>query len=216
MYLIQRKDQELWAKVLRSEDAEARQRVVDQVVQVGLPESKNADEVSETVKAFMSADMPSALIALLEKIVLLQGSENKNLQNLLIITAIRADATRVMGYINRLDKFDAADIAEFCVTKELFEEAVVIYKRNKMIVPAVNVLIENLKDLERGLEFAKTVDDHEVWSCLARAQLFANRIGDAVDSFIKADDAQSFEVVINMGQQNETWPELIRFLTMAR
>jgi len=218
MYLIQRKDQDLWAKVLRSEDAEAKQLVVDQVVQVGLPESKNADEVSETVKAFMSADMPSALIELLEKIVL-QGSEfgqNKNLQNLLIITAISADATRVMGYINRLDKFDATDIAEFCVTKELFEEAVVIYKRNKMIVPAVNVLIENLKDLERGLEFAKTVDDHEVWSCLARAQLFANRIGDAVDSFIKADDAQSFEVVINMGQQNETWPELIKFLTMAR
>jgi clathrin heavy chain len=80
----------------------------------------------------------------------------------------------------------------------------------------VNVLIENLKDLERGLEFAKTVDDHEVWSCLARAQLFANRICDAVDAFIKADDAQSFEIVINMGQQNETWPELIKFLTMAR
>jgi hypothetical protein len=153
MYLIQRKDQDLWAKVLRSGDAAAKQRVVDQVVHVGLPESKNADDVSETVKAFVSADMPSALIELLETIVL-QGSEfgqNKNLQNLLIITAISADATRVMGYIDRLDKFDASDIAEICVQKELYEEAVFIYKRNKMIVPAVNVLIENLKDLDRGL-----------------------------------------------------------------
>jgi hypothetical protein len=145
MYLIQRKDQELWAKVLRSEDVEARQRVVDQVVQVGLPESRNADEVSETVKAFMSADMPSALIAPLEKIVLHQGSEfgqNKNLQNLLIITAIRADATRVMGYINRLDKFDATAIAELCVANLLFGEAVVIYRRNNMIDQ-----LANLKDI---------------------------------------------------------------------
>jgi hypothetical protein len=174
MYLIQRKDQDLWAKVLKSDDARAKQLVVDQVVQV-CAESKNADEVSETVKAFTSADMPSALIELLEKIVL-QGSvfgQNRNLQNLLIVTAISADAARVMGYIGRLDKFDATDIAEFCVEKELFEEAVVIYKRNKMIVPAVNVLIENLKDLDRGLEFAKTVDDHEVWSCLAKAKAAA-------------------------------------------
>jgi clathrin heavy chain len=104
-----------------------------------LPESKNADEVSETVKAFMSADMPSALIELLEKIVL-QGSEfgqNKNLQNLLLITAIRtthepgAAPGRAMEYITRLDNYDGAEIAKIALKDEyqLFEEAFTIYKK---------------------------------------------------------------------------------------
>ncbi len=54
-------------------------------MQTALPEAKNPDEVSTTVKAFMQCDMPEELIELLERIVL-QGSEfsnNKNLQNLL-------------------------------------------------------------------------------------------------------------------------------------
>jgi clathrin heavy chain len=45
----------------------------------------------------MACDMPEELIELLERIVL-QGSEfsnNKNLQNLLILTAIRAKKTKV-------------------------------------------------------------------------------------------------------------------------
>ena len=62
----------------------------------------------------MTAELPNELIELLEKIVL-QGSEfsnNKNLQNLLILTAIKADKTRVMDYIHRLDNFDGPDIAK--------------------------------------------------------------------------------------------------------
>jgi clathrin heavy chain len=35
-----------------------------------LPETKNADEVSVTVKAFMTAELPNELIELLERIVL--------------------------------------------------------------------------------------------------------------------------------------------------
>jgi hypothetical protein len=70
---------------------------LSQVVQTALPETKNADEVSSTVKAFMHCDMPGELIELLERIVL-QGSDfsdNKNLQNLLILTAIRANKEKV-------------------------------------------------------------------------------------------------------------------------
>jgi clathrin heavy chain len=46
-----------------------------------LPETKNADEVSTTVKAFMDADMPNELIELLERIVLHNSdfANNKNL-----------------------------------------------------------------------------------------------------------------------------------------
>ena len=62
-----------------------------QVTGTALPETKNPDEVSTTVKAFMAAQLPNELIGLLEKLVLGGGefAANKNLQNLLILTAIR-------------------------------------------------------------------------------------------------------------------------------
>ena len=45
-----------------------------QVVQTALNETTNPDDVSVTVKAFMSADLPNELIELLEKIVLDESS----------------------------------------------------------------------------------------------------------------------------------------------
>jgi hypothetical protein len=70
--------------------------------------------VSVTVKAFMLHDLQNELIELLEKIVLNNSafSSNANLQNLLILTAIKADATRVKDYIYRLDNFDGPAVAE--------------------------------------------------------------------------------------------------------
>lgn len=50
-------------------------------------------QVSVTVKAFMAKELQAELIELLEKIVLQNSafSNNANLQNLLILTAIRAN-----------------------------------------------------------------------------------------------------------------------------
>lgn len=57
-------------------------------------------------------------------------SENKNLQNLLILTAIKADRERVMEYINRLDNFDGPEIAKIAASEQVrrrrcFEECFV-------------------------------------------------------------------------------------------
>jgi len=41
-----------------------------QVVQTALSETQDPEEISVTVKAFMTADLPNELIELLEKIVL--------------------------------------------------------------------------------------------------------------------------------------------------
>jgi clathrin heavy chain len=62
-----------------------------QVVSTALPESKNPEQVSVAVKSFMTAGLQAELIELLEKIVLQNSSfsNNHNLQNLLIITAIK-------------------------------------------------------------------------------------------------------------------------------
>ncbi len=65
-----------------------------QVVSTALPESKNPEQVSVAVKSFMQAGLQAELIELLEKIVLQNSSfsNNHNLQNLLIITAIKVSA----------------------------------------------------------------------------------------------------------------------------
>lgn len=74
-----------------------------QVVGTALPESRNPEQVSCTVKAFMARNLQAELIELLEKIVLQNSafSNNANLQNLLILTAVKADHTRVKDYIYR-------------------------------------------------------------------------------------------------------------------
>lgn len=79
-YLVERQSPELWQKVLDPEN-QYRQQVIDQVVQTALPETKNVDEVSVTVSAFIDANLPNQLIELLERIVLHNSdfADNKSL-----------------------------------------------------------------------------------------------------------------------------------------
>ena len=68
-YLVRRKDPALWEHVLR-EDNQYRRPLIDQVIQTALAETQDPEEISITVKAFMTADLPNNLIELLEKIVI--------------------------------------------------------------------------------------------------------------------------------------------------
>lgn len=70
---------------------------------------------------------------------------DRNLQNLLILTAIKADRTRVMEYINRLDNYDAPDIANIAISNELYEEAFAIFKKFDVNTSAIQV-----RDVCRG------------------------------------------------------------------
>lgn len=63
----------------------------------------------------------------------------RNLQNLLILTAIKADRSRVMEYINRLDNYDAPDIANIAIGSELYEEAFAIFKKFDVNASAIQV-----------------------------------------------------------------------------
>lgn len=236
-YLVERQDIELWTRVLRPEgynpedpEPPSRRYLLDQVVQTALPEARNPDEVSTTVKAFMQCDMPEELIELLERIVL-QGSEfsnNKNLQNLLILTAIRAAKNKVMEYINRLDNFDGPDIAKIAASdaNELFEEAYTIYvKFGKRAVgdeqvahhvSAVEILVDKIRDLDRAKEFAERANAPAVWSKLARAQLDNDLIAEAIASYIKAKDATDYLLVISAAERVDDYENLTSFLKMAR
>ncbi|KAK4489286.1 hypothetical protein RD792_005086 [Penstemon davidsonii] len=216
-YVVERMDGDLWAKVLDPEN-EFRRLLIDQVVSTALPESKSPEQVSAAVKAFMTADLPHELIELLEKIVLQNSafSGNFNLQNLLILTAIKADPSRVMDYINRLDNFDGPAVGEVAVEAQLYEEAYAIFKKFNLNVQAVNVLLDNIRDINRAVEFAYRVEEDAVWSQVAKAQLREGLVSDAIESFIRADDATQFLEVIKAAEDMDVYHDLVKYLLMVR
>ena len=110
------------------------------------------------------------------------------MQNLLILTAIKADKNKVMEYIDRLDNYDAPDIANIAIQSELYEEAFAIFKKFEVNSSAVQVLIENVSNLDRAYEFAERCNEPAVWTQLGKAQLQQNMVKEAIDSFIKAND----------------------------
>jgi clathrin heavy chain len=146
-YLVEKKDEALWAKVLNPEN-DHRKHLIDSVVSTALPESKDDNEVSETVKAFMAAELPHELIDLLERIVLHNNlfANNENLQNLMILTAVKTKQEKVMDYINRLENYNGNQLAAVCKEYNLFEQALVIYKKFEENVLAIQVMLNNLNE----------------------------------------------------------------------
>ncbi|KAJ3372990.1 hypothetical protein HDU91_001672 [Kappamyces sp. JEL0680] len=216
-YLVVRRDPDLWATVLDVNNSFRRQ-LIDQVVASALPETQDPEDVSISVKAFMAADLPHELIQLLEKLVL-EGStfnENRNLQNLLILTAIKADKSRVMDYVKRLDNFDAPDIANIAIGSELFEEAFAIYNKCEQHSDAITVLLVHIKDMPRALEFAERVNDSDVWSKLGNAQLEGSSVQAAIESYLRAADYSNYAGVISVAAATNKYEELIKFLQVAR
>ncbi len=116
-YLVKPRDPALWAIVLNPENT-YRRAVVDQVVQTALVETQSPDEVASAVRAFIAAELPTELIELLEKIMLEETafSSNKDLQNLLLITAIKTDKARVMEVCCIYLMTRYRNNAEFCST----------------------------------------------------------------------------------------------------
>lgn len=217
-YLVESLNPELWKKVLVPEN-EHKKAVTDQVIQVILPSTRNPDEVSVTVKAFIEAGLQADLMDLLEKLVLHNNEFNKNksLQNLLILTAITTDPKKVKGFLSRLDSYDGADIAVKCLENSLNEEAFYIYdSRTKEYPKAIDVLISWINDLKRATVYAEKINTPEVWGKLGKALLEYDTIDEAIEAFIKANDAESYTKVINSAERQGKFEDLIRYLTMAR
>ena len=217
-YLVESLNPDLWRKVL-SEDTDHKKAVTDQVIQVILPQTRNPDEVSVTVKAFIEAGLQAELMDLLEKLVLHNNefSKNKSLQNLLILTAITTDASKVKAFLNRLDEYDGNDIAIKCIENNLFEEAFFIYDQKvKKPEDAIDVLIKNINDLKRAAIYAEKINSPVVWGKLGRALLTSGEVEGAIDAFIKANDCEMYHEVISEAEKQGKFEELIKFLTMAR
>eukprot|EP00181_Compsopogon_caeruleus_P004586 CAMPEP_0184684602 /NCGR_PEP_ID=MMETSP0312-20130426/15903_1 /TAXON_ID=31354 /ORGANISM="Compsopogon coeruleus, Strain SAG 36.94" /LENGTH=1737 /DNA_ID=CAMNT_0027137941 /DNA_START=95 /DNA_END=5308 /DNA_ORIENTATION=+ len=221
-YLVDRESPELWEKVLDPENPN-RKLVLDQVISVALPETKAPEKVSATVKAFMAADLPELLMELLEKLVLQTSnsvfSRNRNLQNLLVLTAAKTDKGRVMEYVRRLDNYDATDIAEILIGAEMFEEAFTIFQKFEKYDLAVGVLVENLQDFKRAEEYAIKVDKAEVWSRLGSTLCESGRIVDGINALMKAKDHSHALLVIKCAGEHgseKDYESVVKYLKFAR
>jgi len=219
-YLVERHDEELWAKVL-DEANPCREQIIDQVIINALNESKDSDEVSIAVKAFMAANIQDKLVELLERIVLhnSQFQNEKNLQNLLILTAIKEKLPKLKDYIGQLNNYDGVGLAQVAQSDEhqLYEEALCIYKKFGENVEAVKVLLYKMDDkMREAHEFAEKSNLAEVWTELGKAYLDQFMPKEAIESFIKANNPHMYMMVINVSQQKETYESLVQFLLMAR
>jgi len=216
-YLVESASKDLWDKVLDNDNSH-RQAVINQVITVILPVTRNADEVKVAVRAFIDAGLQSELMELLEKLVLHNSefSRNKNLQNLLIITAMTADPKRVKGFLTKLDSYEAPEIALKCIEKGLPEEAYFIYDKTKDYSNAISVIINYLNDIKRATIYADKNSFPEVWSKLARAKLDLNLVEECIEAFIRAKDAEKYIDVIFAAQKQNLYEVLISYLTMVR
>ena len=219
VFLVQRQSPEIWNRALKTQNSH-RVDLVEQIISSVLPASKSAEEVSSAVQAFIAADMPEELLFLLEKIILHSGqfASFKKLQNLLIITAIRTDKSRVMDYLTRLDNYDGLEVVKHCINPQfaLYEEAFEIYKKLNMLVEAADVLIENIGDLSRAVAFAEKSNKPEVWSSIGVAFLNQKQLVQAIDCFIKAKDPNLAGKVIELAGELPNDEKLLEYLTMTR
>ncbi|EGW30423.1 uncharacterized protein SPAPADRAFT_143892 [Spathaspora passalidarum NRRL Y-27907] len=216
-YLLAKSDLDLWNKVLTGDNIHRRQ-LIDQVISTGIPELTDPAPVSITVKAFMENDLPVELMELLEKIILEPSpfTDNTSLQGLLILTAIKADPSKVSNYVEKLDKYDPQEIAPLCIDNQLLEEAFEVYDKFELRNDAMRVLVEDIMSLDRGEQYAEKYDTPELWYQLGTAQLNGLRIPEAINSYVKSKNPENFAQVIEIAEHAGKEEELIQFLDMAR
>lgn len=119
-----------------------------------------------------------------------------------------------MDYINRLDNYDAPDIANIAISNQLYEEAFAIFKKFDVNTSAIQVLIEQVNNLDRAYEFAERCNEPAVWSQLAKAQLNQGLVKEAIDSYIKADDPSAYMAVVETATNNNSWEDLVRLVSV--
>lgn len=180
-YLLQRKDAVLWRFVLEPSNP-MRQQLIEQAIGGPMLECTDAEQVSVAVKALIAAEMSAELVVLLERL-LLEGTTfagNKSLQNLLLLTAIKAAPERVLDFLGRLKNYDASEVGRAAIAAGLFEEAFMAAKLAGRNADAVSILIEHVKDPVRAASFAELVNEKDTWSRLGTGQRCAGLIKEAI------------------------------------
>lgn len=78
------------------------------------------------------------------------------------------------------------------------------------------MLVDHVVSIDRAHDYAERVDQPEVWSKVAKAQLDGLRVSDAVESYIRAGDPSNHMEVIGTATAAGKDDDLIKYLRMAR
>ena len=77
----------------------------------------------------------------------------------------------------------------------------VIFKRAELHREAAKAPIDYISSIERATEFAERIDEEEVWVMLGKAQLQQQLVKEAMQSFIRANDATEYVAVCHRGRR---------------
>eukprot|EP01059_Diplonema_ambulator_P010280 TRINITY_DN2028_c4_g1_i1.p1 TRINITY_DN2028_c4_g1~~TRINITY_DN2028_c4_g1_i1.p1 ORF type:complete len:1651 (+),score=569.89 TRINITY_DN2028_c4_g1_i1:144-4955(+) len=221
-YCLKRQDLPLWKSVLSRDD---RKELVSALVSTAIPKVSDPTEISVAVKAFTQAGMPTQLTAILEKLILDDEgsafSQNRYLQNLLLLTVIQTEPAKAMSYIKRLDKYDVAEMAAIALKKGLNEETLEMYRRSPGgECDAMRVLIETIGDIDRAKELAERTDGKACWGILGKVQLQRKgMLTEALMSLTKAADCQqTMDAVRAVKESGKVahYKELVTYLETVR
>merc|ERR1719469_342753 len=80
----------------------------------------------------------------------------------------------------------------------------------------MDTLLTSIQSLERAQEFAARCGDATVWYELGQAQLQGGQVTEAIDSYLKAENADDYAVVIQASEREGLFENLIEYLLMAR
>ena len=80
----------------------------------------------------------------------------------------------------------------------------------------IEFLLDNIRSIERAEEFAFRVEEDAVWSQVAKVQLREGLVSEAIESFIRADDAAHFLDVIRAAEEANVYNDLVKYLLMVR
>lgn len=84
-----------------------------------------------------------------------------------------------------------------------------------MQISSICFKVLNLTNLDKAYQFAKEINQPPLWAALAKAQLNAGLVKEAVESFIKADDPSAYIDVTRKCNETNKLEDLIRYLQMA-
>ncbi|XP_019489711.1 PREDICTED: clathrin heavy chain 2, partial [Hipposideros armiger] len=160
-YLVHRKDPELWAHVLE-ETNPSRRQLIDQVVQTALSETQDPEEISVTVKAFMTAELPNELIELLEKIVLDNSVFSEHRKKVLI------------EHIGNLDR--AYEFAERCNEPAVWSQLAHAQLQKDLVKEAIDSYIR-ADDPSSYLEVVQAASRSSNWEDLVKFLQMARKKG---------------------------------------
>ncbi|CAD7962558.1 unnamed protein product [Amoebophrya sp. A120] len=234
-YLLGRKSSELWGTLIGMNTAnrENRKRLVDATITVAVPallknstmeDSEKKCTLSTALTAFGDAGLIAERRDLIEEIVSIQpdcyGADWHTNEIREAIVVDKENPKFVMYLINRLLvtnlTSNGPELAQIALQYEYHEVASVIFEKAEMHPEAMSVLLLNIDSIERAAEYAARVNEPVVWSKLGKAYLESGIVAEAIDSYIKANDASDYMEVISVAERQNKFEELVTFLKMAR